>query len=336
MIIALVPTYAKGMSPHRRETARRGMTRERERRGCWLRCGLPILLLIAAALQAEAQYKKAYVASFSTTAPEAAPVDIPGGTLVFTPSSASDVWIVLVSARLHGTTTGFKPAQARYIVDLGFGGVGDVKNTVASSPGPWQHFHRVTGDTNRKVVQVQLSAPDGGTATIEDLQIIAFRLPDNADFQFAETIGQQVVAAGVWNGYQDLTFTPSSAGDYLILAVANLMEVAGSNTAALRLRDSGGSYWPVDSSGYLTNGSANWPSFFLARVQNLDTSSHTFTIEANGAPGNSIIRETRMMAFRTDVFDNAQATPIADLNETSTTSTTPQVKSTLTTAAVGA
>lgn len=312
------------------------MTRSIRRGRRWVTSGLTALLVASWAQLAEGQYLKASVASFSSSAAELAPDDVPGSTLVFTPTSASEIWIVLISARLSGTTTGFKSAEARYLINGGFAGIGNVKNSASGSPGPWQHFARITGTTAQQVVQVQLSAPDGGTATIEDLQVIAFRLPENADFQYAETAGQQGVAAGAWNDYRSLTFTPSSTGDYLVMAVANFNEPFASSTVAVRLRDSGGTFWPVDSDGtrdgFLANGSANWQTFFLARVQNLDSaSSHTFTIQGNGAPGGSVLRDQRIMAFRTDVFDNAQS--VETLSESSTSSTTPQVKATLNTTA---
>ena len=208
--------------------------------------------------------------------------------------------------------------------------MGGVQNSAVNAGASWQHFYRVTGTTALQTVQVQLRDPSG-TATIDDLQIIAFKLPAGADFQFVENETTQAVTASVWASYQSLTFTPTSVGDYLIIAVANGHEFPGGSTIGIRLQDPAASHWPA-ATAYYANPRDPWQSFFLARVQNLAVSSQTYQIQANGsATGGSEIRNTRIMAFRTDVFDSVQS--VENTAESSTTSTTPVVKSVLTTTA---
>jgi hypothetical protein len=282
---------------------------------------------------AEAQFLRATVSSYSTSSTTF--TNVPGGTLSITPGSTSEVWVILLSARLRSTwtTSDEDAAEARYLVNGVQRGLLSIRNSGANPGGSWLQFDRVTGTTTARAVQVQLR--DGkATATLENLQILAFRLPSGADFQFAETSGVQSVPALAWGSMQSLSFTPPSAGDYLVMAVASGRENPSSSTLGVRMQDAVG--WPVDSlpadprRGQFMNGRAGWPPFFVARVRTLTATPTTYQIEAQGDASGAEIRDTRIMAFRTDAFENAQR--VEDTAETTTTSTTPVVKSTLTTA----
>ncbi len=286
---------------------------------------------------AEAQYVRATAGSFSTSSTTF--TDVPGATLAFTPSSASDVWILLLSGRLRSTwtTSDEIAAETRYLVNGTERGLISIRNHGANAGGAFAHFDRVTGTTALQVVTVQLRDAKA-TATLDNVQIIAFRLPPGADFQFAETSGLQSVPALVWTSMQSLTFTPASAGNYLVMAVSSGRESPDVSTLAVRFQDPAGAFWPVDDlplpidprRGQFENGRTGWPPFLLARVQNLTAAAKTYSIEAQGDALGAEIRDTRIMAFRTDVFDNAQS--IETIAMTTTTSTTPVVKSTLNTA----
>jgi hypothetical protein len=76
----------------------------------------------------------------------------------------------------------------------------------------------------------------------------------------------------------------------------------------------------------------NQPAQWTFELHTLLSSCQTFTIEANGATGGSILRGQRMIAFRTDAF--ASVEQIETPAESSTTLTTPQVKSVRTTSAI--
>ena len=286
---------------------------------------------------AQAEYVKTQLASFNTSSSTF--VNVTGGQLVFVPQNASDVWILLVSARLTSSSINTLTVEARYLVNGTEHGLGGIENDVPSAGSSWQHFYRITGTTATQTVQVQLRDQTGNTATIEDLQLIAFRLPAGADFQYAETEAPQVVTAGAWNTYRDLTFTPSSAGDYLILALANANESPSLDGIGIRLLDPASGIWPDDSDpgtqeGHFDNDRPAPYSMLLARVQTLDATPKTYAIRANGGAGGSTIQYTRLMAFRTDAFAAFESTE--DVAETSTTSTTKVVKSTLTTTASSA
>jgi hypothetical protein len=285
---------------------------------------------------ASAHYRETTVASFTTTSDTF--VDVTGGSLVFTPGATSEIWVILISAQLGSSSGSEINTEAQYTVNSTVQGMGGVQVLTSSSLSSWQHFYRVTNTTSQQTVQVQLRHASENTAKIEDLKIIAFKMPASADFQFEEDTSKQDVTASSWNSYESLTFTPSSQGDYLIMALANAREYPGEGGVGLRFKDASSAYWPDDTDGgsaqrgYFDNGRDTWYSFYMARVQNLTDSEKTFYIEAYGDdPDGSEIQYTRIMAFRMDAFDDDQSDE--DTAETSTTSTSPVVKSTLTTTA---
>ena len=284
---------------------------------------------------AEAQYVKTSVASFSTSSTTF--TNVTGGTLTFTPSTSSDIWILLVNARLMSTQIASftRSAEARYLVNGVEHGIGGILNSAANKGASWQHFYRVTGTTAMQTVQVQLRDDSAATATIADLQIIAFLLPAGADFQYTETEAIQAVPSP-WTTYESLSFTPSAPGTYLIMALANGTEDPGTGGIGIRIEDPSLSFWPDNSAGgrlgHLSNTRIPWRSYFLTRAENLTATPQTYNLQATGdSVSGSQLRYTRLMAFRTDALDNFETAE--DTAITSTTSTTPVVRSVLTTVA---
>ena len=214
-------------------------------------------------------------------------------------------------------------------------GIGGILNSAANKGASWQHFYRVTGTTALQTVQVQLRDDSAATATIADLQIIAFLLPTGTDFQYTETEAIQAVPSP-WTTYESLSFTPSAPGTYLIMALANGTEDPGTGGIGIRLEDPAATFWPDQSGGnrlqYMSNTRIPWQSYFLARAENLTATPQTYNLQATGDSGSgSQLRYTRLMAFRTDVLDSFETTE--DTAISSTTSTTPVVRSVLNTAA---
>jgi hypothetical protein len=320
-------------------TAAPATFRARARLGSSIRDHLFVAAVLLAALlaagQAQAQFVKTNVASFSTSSTTFTPVT--GGSLTFTPGTTSEIWIILVSARLMSTQTASftLSAEARYRVNAVEHGIGGILNSAANKGASWQHFYRVTGTTAAQTVQVDLRDDSGATATIADLQIIAFPLPSGADFRYTENEAIRAIPSP-WTTYETLGFTPSSPGTYLVMALANATEDPGTGGIGIRFEHPAATYWPDMSGGnrlqYMSNTRIPWQSFFLARAVSLTATPQSFNLQATGdlAPG-SQIAYTRIMAFRTDVFDLFESQ--ADTGITSTTSTTPVVRSTLTTAA---
>ena len=294
-----------------------------------------ICALLWAAGPAQAQVLKAYVARMNDNRLSTAFINVPGGTLRVVPEAATDVWVVLFSAYLSSSSTANVTTEVQYLVNGVVSGGGGIQNQTSHFGAAWQHFYVISGTTLPQLIQVQIRDAVGDlvTARIEDLHIVAFKLPAGADYHYSQTPGVRAVAAAAWNPFETLTFTPASAGDYLVLGLANFNEGPGADGVGVRVNGALGDFWPISDGGaregYAFNErNAVW-SFFAARRQNLTASPQTYRIEANGATGGSTIRYTRLLAFRTDVFDDYQQAE--DLAATSTTSATPVVKSTLTT-----
>lgn len=92
--------------------------------------------------------------------------------MTFTPAAASDIWVILVSARLRSSSPAAIAAEARYLVNRVEHGIGGVQNQPSNVGATWQHFYRVTGTTATQLVQVQLRDAQGSTSTLEDLRLI--------------------------------------------------------------------------------------------------------------------------------------------------------------------
>jgi hypothetical protein len=293
---------------------------------------LGLIALAGSTLPAEAQYVEATVASFNTAS--STYVNVPGGTVSFTPASLSDIWVLLFSARIgSSSTTALGSVEARYLVNGVEHGMGGTENTpTPNQPGPWTSFYRVTNTTSLQTVQVQLR-DIAGTGTIEQLKIIAFKLPEGADFHYSETETDTAVPTG-WATYQSLTVNPSSPGTYLLMGLATASEAPGTQALYLRFRDPGGNFWPADHEpgaqvwDYYINPSQMYQSFFVARAETLSAAS-IYELQAyyGGSPSNGTVRYRRFMAFRTDAFESFESTE--DVSVTSATSTTPVVKSQL-------
>jgi hypothetical protein len=107
----------------------------------------------------------------------------PGSLLQFTPTSTSEVWVLLFSAGLGSASTAETAAEVQYTVNGVPRGMGGTMNSTANGRAPWQHFYAVTNTTAQQTVEVQLRDATGAGATISNLQVIAFKMPANADFQ---------------------------------------------------------------------------------------------------------------------------------------------------------
>jgi Peptidase family C25 len=267
--------------------------------------GLLALWLIASAAgraEAEGQYYKTTVSTFSTTSTTFTPVT--GSLLQFTPTSASEVWVLLFSAGLGSASTAETAAEVQYTVNGVAHGMGGTMNSAANGRAPWQHFYRVTGTTSQQTVEVQLRDATGAGATITNLQVIAFMMPANADFRYTETEGIRPVATG-WATYETLSFTPPTQGDYLVAGLANAHGASGTTIVGVRMQDTAGFFWPWDTNTpgtWMQTARSAWQSFFLTREVVNQSGLRTFRVQANGSAAGAEIRYSRIMAFRTDAF----------------------------------
>jgi hypothetical protein len=87
-----------------------------------------------------------------------------------------------------------------------------------------------------------------------------------------------------------LTFSPSNAGDYYILAVGQHHETPGAANSHLRLVDHTGAFWPSLStvnSYRSVNNRAPFDTFFVMQKVNLTTGPKTFKFQFQNSGGGS-------------------------------------------------
>jgi hypothetical protein len=231
----------------------------------------------------------------------------------------------LLSARLLSTSAPGGNLEARYLVNGIERGLGGGANNVANNPLSWQHFCWVTGTVEEQVVRVQLRE-DAGTGTISGLRMLAFPLPEGADAHFFEHADVQAVTANVWADYLELSFEPESAGEYLVLALMSGSEAPG--TGGLHVQMAG----PLSDEQWQTTPYINHRNHFVvgmwSRTFTLSKESQVYQLQALGSGGEgSQIRDARMLAFRTDVFEPLHV--VLDLQEITTESDQPVVVSSL-------
>ncbi|MFN3486434.1 MAG: hypothetical protein ACK44W_13275, partial [Planctomycetota bacterium] len=164
-------------------------------------------------------------------------VDVPGSTLTFTATDPSEVWLVFVTGVLRSSSTLPVAAEMRLLIN---GVVQDVwghQNNQATTPNGagFLIFDRVTGVTGVQTIQPQFRAA-AGTTFVGSLRVVAALLPPGADFQFAET-DAILSASGTNNVLATLTFTPSAAGDYIILGKVSQREGTDGGRVEMFLED---------------------------------------------------------------------------------------------------
>jgi hypothetical protein len=259
--------------------------------------------------------------------------------LQFTPSAASEHWVVVASWRQRqvGTlgTTSF--AGSGRISLNGAARTGTSHLSYRMSGDVWKTFQallKVTGTTAQQTVSIDFRA-NGGTDGIDSARILAFMIPDptNANIQYSEALAVTVDTVNPTSALAT-TFTPSSAGDYLWLANGFLTEgPGGSSNGGLFAVDEASANQQNSNESYIAQNSGYVPFAHLER-RALTATSRTFTIrhQPDTVSGSERSGLTQLL-FRTDVFAFSEQSNAT--GATTTTSTTPVVKNSLTTASAG-
>jgi len=245
-------------------------------------------------------------------------------TLQFTPASTDEHWVVVVSWRTKdtaGDTESRKVGRARILVN-------SAVRTGADAIGHedygthWKAFglfFKITGTTAQQTIELQRAADDN-TDRWDRARIMAFKIPNpnEADIQYFEDLGpDENLAQTDYN----FTFTPSSAGDYIIMASATGHEGPGGARAATLMQfidHASVTQSETDESWF--SSTMPYVSLFHVQKASLTAVSTTFKIRHNPDTTNkSTIRHVCMLAFRADVFANVQyASSTTDSNTTLT------------------
>jgi cysteine-rich repeat protein len=205
--------------------------------------------------------------------------DIPGATLTFTPNSPGDRWIVFASGALGSSDPSEVAAEMRLLVNgIEVDRFGHQTLGAEDNEAGFVTFETITGAAEEQVITLQFRAVVGATRA-RNLRVVAALIPPGADFHYAEA-DDPVELAGDDLELLRLDFTPSRAGDYVVLAKGNFTEDPSGATAQLWLEDEQGGALPPE--GFSAPRDALVPAF-IAAVRPLDLSAKSFVVRGRSS-----------------------------------------------------
>jgi len=175
-------------------------------------------------------------------------------------------------------------------------------------------------------------APGNSADTVGSDEIFLMAIEAQATDAYAEVLSANTRTSSTLGDQCTLTFTPGSAGDYLILcsAEAGGLITATSNGCCRVLLDVNGTQYFDTVDGQQANTSSARYAWAGAMVLNFAASSQTLKIQFASSDNTNTanIRNCRILCMRLDTF--AQATTAQNTTEQSTQQTTMQVAATVT------
>lgn len=276
-------------------------------------------------------YKTEQLTEQSTTS--ATFIDVPGASVTFTPGSTGEVWVAFVSGVMRSSSTAEESIEVRLTINGTEEDLCGHQNNAATSPngGGFVMFERITGTTASQTVKLQYRAV-AGTSYVDDVRVVVAKIPAGADVQYDATDAITEVTGTVVTTCT-LSWTPSSAGDYIVLGRLSHREYPGGTTSRSWFQDTGATplYHPESPTLIGSNNARDcWNPTFCAWRTTLTATAKTmygsFRSSNNGIEA-SQYRYAKLMAFRADVFD-ANYYSLSETQST-TTSTSFQTKNSL-------
>ena len=148
-------------------------------------------------------------------------------------------------------------------------------------------------------------------------RMLAIELGD--DDQTAESNGESTTTAGTYQDKVTKTWTPSSTGDYLIIAFAEITNSSTSGNTFATMDIDGTEYGEGSMEPRTANYYKGW--MHMQKI-NLDNTSHTIKIKYYDGASTAKIRNARIVAIRLDRFVNEYHDDTAVTTETRTTEST--------------
>jgi len=234
--------------------------------------------------------------------------------LTFTPS-LTGYYLVIASAELSGGSTAYD-VRVRMTID----------ETTYANPtwqpdetNMWESFFTskvISFGSDPHTIKIQYSSENPAqTVTIRRARIMALKL---LDFESNEAEAQQAVTSGTYVDIVTETFTPSTAGVYLIVATAEVEAASTSNSIRTRLQIDG-----VTKDEMLTEGEANtdYEVFAAHNATTLSATPHTIKIQASREGfGTMYIRRARITAVRLSDYYDYSTSGSEELSSTNSTS----------------
>jgi hypothetical protein len=236
--------------------------------------------------------ESSFVEDFRTSGDEPAAID--DATVTFDVGDASERWLVLLSGLVRSPlleTETLTPttAEISYTINRAPQGVAGAGGW--TQLGSFQHFALVTGVTGTQTVEVALgSTTDGATASVEDLSVVAARLPSGARVFSEELTERGEVDGGSYELLTHLEVPADVTGDLLVLAVVNATDEPGYDGVHVRIERPGGIFMPELSEDplifdHFRNPDETPRSLFAAWVEAAGDGERRFEVQAQA--GNS-------------------------------------------------
>lgn len=249
--------------------------------------------------------------------------------LTFTPTSTGN-HLIVASAEIRGSSASYD-VRALMTID------GTTYTNVTWQPDEanmWESFftHKVISlDGSSHTVRIQYSSENAAqTVTIRRARIMALKL---FSFENNEAENEQSITSGTYVDVVTRTFTPSTAGAYLIVATAEVRAASTSNSLSARLQIDG-----VAKDEMVTQGEAttDYEVFAAHNVTTLSAASHTVKIQASReTTGTMYIRRARITVLRLSDYYDYQKSGSEGVSSTSSTNWQDKIVLTFTPSATG-
>ena len=249
-------------------------------------------------------------------------------TLTFTPNASKDHWLVWSGIHdVSGTATNdgfirlFNSSDSLTYNEQFF----EPKDLTDNRPVYGLKKYTSSASPASTVFKTQIRT-NATSYTVGFQSCRIFLIEAGAHDQYVESDGNSNTTSATFQTKATLTFTPGSDGDYLIIATAEVNCSATTSDINVRLVYSGTNY---SDAQIRLNDTRNYVPWGGIVKLTLAASSQTITIQFASDGTNTVnIVNARIVAIRLDAFGNSYYTE--DRSRTTTTSGTPQDKSTLT------
>jgi len=227
-------------------------------------------------------------------------------TLTFTPDANATYWLIASGGFVCTATAGRAVIAVHHVnaaLDLLLQG-GQVKE--AASPLDWipcfgiarLSFGAAPGEQSIEVRYA--SENDGDVTRIRDARLLVIKA-DAAD-QFAASDDEWQTASTSWQDKTTLTFTPATAGDYLVIGNAAMAMDANNTAMRGRLNHATASVTYGDRVWYARDAWWFQPFAVMEKIS-LAASSQTFTLQFRSNSGTlCFYRDARILALRLSAF----------------------------------
>ena len=261
---------------------------------------------------------------------------VDAATLTLTPGSTSENWLILASGVIRSSSTAEREAEASLHVGASLVDLAGHQFNKATTPNgvSFELMHRITGTTAEQTIKVKMrSYAGGGTTYVSGIRIVAAKIPADADFQWDEDLAEYTVTGANYNCLS-LTWTPSSAGKYIVLGKCVMSEDPNGSTAVMWYEDEGET--PEDhpdapaGTQHLNARGPMMPIFYAWRTNYAASSQSVYArLETSGlGVESSTYGYPKLCAFREDAFEAGYYD--LEASQATTTSTSFQTRNTIT------